>query len=82
MSKENRNSEESRREPAHGADDSHIERQPVPGHTENMPVGPDMQQAPRGGVVEGGAPAADPATKPATPPGTQSERDRRKTPGD
>ena len=59
-----------------GAQDKPIEGQPVPGHTENMPVGPDMPQAPGGGAVEDAAPAAAPVTKPGTPPGTQSERDR------
>jgi hypothetical protein len=60
----------------------HIEPQPSPGHTENIPVGPDMPQAPRGGVIEEGAPTAEPGTKPATPPGTQSERDRARTRND
>jgi hypothetical protein len=59
-----------------GTQDKSIERQPVPGHTENMPVGPDMPQAPGGGAIEDAAPTAGPDTKPGTPPGTQSERDR------
>jgi hypothetical protein len=53
----------------------HVESQPVPGHTENMPVGPDMPQSPGGGAIEDAAPTAQPDTKPGTPPGTQSRRD-------
>jgi hypothetical protein len=67
-----------------GVERMHIERQPAPGHTENIPVDGDMRQAPGAspidgpvaGPVEDVAPTADPETKSATPPGTQSERDR------
>jgi hypothetical protein len=64
---------------------THIERQPVPGHPENIPVDGDMRQAPgaspaagpvAGPVQEDAAPTAEPDTKPGTPPGTQSQRDR------
>ena len=67
---------------------THIERQPVPGHQENIPVDGDMRQAPGSspdnGPVAGpvqddvptAQPTAEPDTKPGTPPGTQSERDR------
>ncbi|EKS71002.1 MULTISPECIES: hypothetical protein [Caballeronia] len=56
----------------------HIEGQPVPGHTENIPANP-KEPAPRG-PNEDRAPDAGPATKPGTPPGTQSEGDRLKSP--
>ncbi|MGN6318945.1 hypothetical protein [Trinickia sp.] len=67
-----------------GVERMHIERQPVPGHTENIPVDGDMRQAPAASPIDGpvagpvgdAAPTADPETKPGTPPGTQSERDR------
>jgi hypothetical protein len=56
----------------------HIEGQPVPGHTENIPANP-REPAPRG-PSEDRAPDARPDSKPGTPPGTQSERDRTKSP--
>lgn len=68
-----------------GVERTQIERQPVPGHPENIPADGDMQQAPSddptagpvAGPVEGTvAPTAEPSTKPGTPPGSQSERDR------
>ncbi|WP_116138829.1 MARCKS-like protein [Trinickia diaoshuihuensis] len=59
-----------------GQQDEPVQGQPVPGHTENMPVGPDMPQSPGGGAMEDTGPGARPDTKPGTPPGTQSERDR------
>jgi hypothetical protein len=67
---------------------THIEREPVPGHPENIPVDGDMRQAPGASPDDGPVagpvqndvpveqPTAEPATKPGTPPGTQSERDR------
>jgi hypothetical protein len=67
---------------------THVERQPVPGHQENIPVDGDMRQAagssPDNGPVAGpvqddvprAQPTAEPDTKAGTPPGTQSERDR------
>jgi hypothetical protein len=67
---------------------THVERQPVPGHPENIPVDGNMRQAPGAspdsgpvaGPVQGDVatsqPSAEPETKPGTPPGTQSERDR------
>jgi len=68
---------------------THVERQPVPGHPENIPVDGDMRQAPgaspatgpvagpvAGPVEENAAPTAEPATQPGVPPGTQSGRDR------
>lgn len=62
----------------------HVEPEPVPGHTENIPVDGDMRQAPGAspdsgpvaGPVEDAAPTAGPDTKPGAPAGTQSERDR------
>lgn len=84
----NREQREGKTERAQQADASvgrvHVEPEPVPGHTENIPVDGDMRQAPGAssdagpvaGPVEGGAPSTDPDTEPGTPPGTQSERDR------
>jgi hypothetical protein len=68
-----------------GVERTHIERQPVPGHPENIPVDGDMRQGPGGDPLAGpvagpvdetAAPTAEPSTKPGTPPGSQSERDR------
>ncbi|VXB39246.1 MARCKS-like protein [Burkholderia sp. 8Y] len=59
-------------------EDGHIESQPIPGHTENIPTNP--ADDPKRGPTEDRAPDATPDTKPGTPPGTQSERDRLKTP--
>jgi hypothetical protein len=60
--------------------DGHIESQPIPGHTENIPTNP--ADAPARGPMEDRAPDATPDTKPGTPPGSQSESDRLKTPED
>jgi hypothetical protein len=77
--------DESRAQSDAGVERVHVERQPVPGHPENIPTDADMRQAanddattgPVAGPVQGdAAPAAEPSTKPGTPPGTQSERDR------
>ncbi|MDR5755214.1 MULTISPECIES: MARCKS-like protein [unclassified Caballeronia] len=56
----------------------HIEGQPAPGHTENIPANPN-EPAPRG-PNDDRAPDAGPDAKPGTPPGTQSESDRLKSP--
>lgn len=57
----------------------HIEQQPVPGHTENIPTdGSDERSNER--RLEDAVPAASPDTKPGTPPGTQSEADRTRSP--
>lgn len=64
-----------------GVERAYIERQPVPGHPENIPTDSDMRQASNADSIEGpvagpvqeqAAPTAEPPTK----PGTQSERDR------
>jgi hypothetical protein len=77
--------DETRAQSDAGVERAHVERQPVPGHPENIPTDSDMRQAanddPTSGPVAGpvqnqAAPSAEPATKPGTPPGTQSERDR------
>ena len=79
----NQPSQHSRGEQGNGSDAGpSIERQPVPGHTENLPIGSDRDAAHQPGVVEGGAPDAAPDTKPGTPPGTQSERDRQRSDND
>jgi hypothetical protein len=68
-----------------GVERAHVEREPVPGHPENIPVDGGMRPSPDGSpsagpvagpVEQGEAPSAGPDTKPGTPPGTQSERDR------
>jgi hypothetical protein len=73
-----------------GVERAHVERQPVPGHPENIPTDAGMRRpadgdatpGPVAGPVAGPvdeeepAPSAEPSTKPGTPPGTQSERDR------
>ncbi|HEX7934892.1 MAG TPA: MARCKS-like protein [Paraburkholderia sp.] len=60
-------------------DTGHIQQQPVPGHTENIPAdGSDAR--PDGQRLEGAASTASPDTKPGTPPGTQSEADRTRSP--
>lgn len=48
----------------------HIEQQPLPGHTENIPANPSRDEQ-RSGASEERAPDAAPDTKPGTPPGTQ-----------
>jgi len=61
----------------------HIEQQPVPGHTENIPSdGSDERRDGESGTqrLEDVAPGADPDTKPGTPPGTQSDADRTRSP--
>ncbi|MDR5822402.1 hypothetical protein [Caballeronia sp. LZ043] len=64
--------------PSSSAQPEHIEQQPVPGHTENIPANP-AEPAPRG-PNEDRASDARPDDKPGTPPGTQSGRDRNKSP--
>lgn len=60
----------------------HVERQPVPGHTEQIPANPARDE-PRSGPNEDRAPSAmsdtKSDTKPGTPAGTQSARDRLRT---
>ncbi|CAB3640313.1 MARCKS-like protein [Paraburkholderia rhynchosiae] len=61
----------------------HIEQQPVPGHTENIPAdGSDERADGESGSrrLEDAAPTASPDTKPGAPPGTQSEADRTRSP--
>jgi hypothetical protein len=61
----------------------HIEQQPVPGHTENIPSdGSDERRDGESGTqrLEDVAPSAAPDTKPGTPPGTQSDADRTRSP--
>ena len=83
---ENREGHDERKKQADEGDErTHIERQPVPGHPENIPVDGRTGQRPSGDPTDGpvagpvdetAAPTAEPSTKPGTPPGSQSERDR------
>ncbi|SEJ18629.1 MARCKS-like protein [Paraburkholderia diazotrophica] len=59
--------------------EEHVEQQPVPGHTEHVPISPDEQRNPQRGPSESATTTAKPDTKPATPPGTQSDRDRQRS---
>ncbi|WP_027799494.1 hypothetical protein [Paraburkholderia dilworthii] len=61
----------------------HIEQQPAPGHTENIPSdGSDERPEGEAGSrrMEDVAPTAGTDTKPGTPPGTQSDADRTRSP--
>ena len=57
----------------------HIEQQPVPGHTENIPTdGSDNRRDDH--RQETAAPTASPDTQPGPPPGSQSDADRMRSP--
>ncbi|CAB3742831.1 hypothetical protein LMG22037_06637 [Paraburkholderia phenoliruptrix] len=57
----------------------HIEQQPLPGHTENIPSD-GSDERPENHRLEDAAPTAGPDTKPGTPPGSQSDADRTRAP--